>query len=413
LVESCSNQTGLHGRAGHRCALGICAETRHIRADPAWLDASPWLPPGMAPVLHRPAYKSCGTESASDACLHKGPIMKLPLVSLSLVAAAGLSCTALPAAAEDFYRGKTITLALGFSPGGVYDATARLLAKHMGDHIAGKPPIIVQTMMGAGGSTAIVHLYNAALRDGTAIAMAPRNYPTAPYVNPQLHYDARRFNAIGSTTSETLLGVIWHAAPVKSFADTFTQPINAGVSTYFDDIGSTTLLAKSLGAKLNMVTGYPSGYDISLAMEKGEVDSEFGWSWGSVKSRAKNWLAEKKITIILQLAMTKAPDLPDVPFIMDFAKTEQDRQALELLMAPQTFAWPFIAPPDVPADRVAMLRRAFDQTMTDPSFVADAKQLSIDINPMTGEAMQALIEHILSFDQSVVARVQELVRPPS
>src|SRR5262249_11270423 len=161
----------------------------------------------------------------------------------------------------------------------------------------GKPTVVVQTMLGAGGSTAVVHLYNAAQHDGTVIGMAPRNYPIAPYFNTQLHYDARRFNALGSTTSETLTGVVWKTSPAQSFAETMTHPMTVGVSSYFDDIGSTTLLAKSLGAKLNMVTGYPSGYDIGLAMEKGEVDGEFGWSWGSVKSRGQQWLADKKIKI--------------------------------------------------------------------------------------------------------------------
>jgi len=332
-----------------------------------------------------------------------------------LVAATWLCPPAIEAAsAQGFYAGKTLTIIVGFSPGGVYDATARVLAKHIGDHIPGKPAAIVQTMLGAGGTTAVIHLYNNAVRDGTVIGMPPRNYPIAPYSNVELHYDAKRFIALGSTTSEVLVGAVWYKTPIKSFNDLMTHEITAGATSFYDDIGSLSLVTKRItGAKLNIVTGYPGGNDISAAMEKGEVDAEFGWSWGSIKSRARPWLDDKKINIVFQLGMEKAPDLPDVPFVMDYAKSERDKRALELLMAPEAFAWPFVAPPDVPADRVALLRAAFDATMTDPEFVADAKRVNLEINPMSGVAMQALIDRVLSFDESVVARVKELVTPPN
>ncbi len=173
------------------------------------------------------------------------------------------------------------------------------------------------------------------------------------------------------------------------------------------------MTAKLTGAKIRLVTGYPGGNDITAAMEKGEVDARFGWSWGSVKSRARNWLQDKTINIILQMGVRKAPDLPNTPFIMDYAKSERDKQAMELLMAPQAFAWPFVTPPDVPADRVAALRRAFDATMKDPAFIADAKKIDIEVDAMTGEEMQKLITRILTFDKSVIARAQDLVKPPS
>src|SRR3954468_22055726 len=161
------------------------------------------------------------------------------------------------------------------------------------------------------------------------------------------------------------------------------------------------------GAKIRLVTGYPGGNDITAAMEKGEVDARFGWSWGSVKSRAKNWLDGKLITILMQMGLKKAADLPDTPFIMDYAKNDRDRQAMELLLAPQGFAWPFVAPPEVPKERVAALRKAFDATMKDASFVADARKIDIEVDPMSGEEMQALIARVLSFDKPVIERAQE------
>jgi tripartite-type tricarboxylate transporter receptor subunit TctC len=335
-----------------------------------------------------------------------------PIIALIAVAGAFASAV-LPASAQDFYKGKTLTIIVGFSPGGTYDVTARVLARHIGDHIPGKPSVVVQTMTGAGGSESVMHLYNNAVRDGTVIGMPPRNYPIAPFSNDQLRYDGSRFIALGSTTTEVQVGAVWHAAGVSKFDDLMKREISAGITSYTDDIGSQTQLTKVItGAKLKVVSGYPGGNDISAAMEKGEVDSEFGWSWGSIKTRAKQWLDEKKINIVFQIGAEKAPDLPDVPFIMDYAKNDLDRHALELLMAPDAFAWPFVAPPGVPADRVTLLRRAFDETMKDPSFLADAKKVSLEVNPISGEAIQARIEHILGFDSSVIARAKELVKPP-
>jgi hypothetical protein len=145
-----------------------------------------------------------------------------------------------------------------------------------------------------------------------------------------------------------------------------------------------------------------------MAMEKGEVDARFGWSWGSLKSRSHQWLDEKKINIIVQMALEKAPDLPDVPLIMEFARNEIDRKALELLFAPQVMAWPLVAPPDVPADRIAILRKAFDATMQDPEFLADAKRMNIDVEPVAGDVMQTLVERVGAFDRAVIDRALEL-----
>jgi len=338
---------------------------------------------------------------------------RLAIVSLA-AAAAALAATAACASAQDFYKGKTISIIVGFSPGGLYDLTARVLARHIGDHIPGRPPVIVQTMTGAGGTTAVIYLYNNAVRDGTVIGMPPRNYPIAPFANETLHYNGRGLIPLGSISSEVQVGAVWHTVGVTKFGDLMTREISAGVTSYYDDIGSLSLVTKAItGAKLKLVSGYPGGNDIQSAMEKGEVDSEFGWSWGAVKATKKSWLDQKKLDIVLQIGPAKSSELPNVPSIMDYAKNQRDRDALELLLSPDAFAWPFVTPPGVPAERIALLRAAFDATMKDPAFVSDARHLYLEVTPMTGEAMQAKIEHVLGFDASVIARAKELVKPPN
>jgi tripartite-type tricarboxylate transporter receptor subunit TctC len=326
---------------------------------------------------------------------------------------AALAGPALADPVADFYKGKDLTIVVGYSPGGLYDITARLLARHYADHLPGKPTIIVENSPGAGGITTLLRLYNTAPHDGSVIGMVSRSYPVDPLFNPAARkYDPVRFNPIGATSSEVSMAVTWYTSKVKTFDDLMKTSVTFGATGLIDDTGRFGLLAKNLtGAKVELVMGYPGGNDITNAMEKGEVDGRFGWSWGSIKSRARPWLEGKKINIVLQQALKKASDMPDTPFIMDFAKTDQDKAALELIFAPQTFAWPFIAPPDVPADRLQALRDAFDATMKDPAFLADAGKLNIEIDPVSGKEMEALIKRILSFDASVVARADVLTKP--
>jgi len=318
------------------------------------------------------------------------------------------------AAAEDFYRGKTVNLLIGHEAGGEYDTDARLVARHIGNHIPGNPTVVPQNMSGASGMRVTNFVYNSAPRDGTTIGMPPRNYPIAPFANERLHYDGRGLIPLGSISTEVQVGAVWHAVGVTKFDDLMKREITAGVTSYYDDIGSLSLVTKAItGAKLKLVSGYPGGNDIQSAMEKGELDSEFGWSWGAIKATKKNWLDQKKLNIVLQIGTAKSPELPNVPSLIDYAKNPLDRNALELLLAPDAFAWPFVAPPGVPADRIALLRHAFDETMKDPNFVSDAKHLYLEPNPMSGAAMQDRIEHILGFDASVISRAKELVKPPS
>ncbi len=339
-------------------------------------------------------------------------MIKTPLAAFTAIVggsfAAMGAAQAQTLAGEPF--GKNITILIGYAAGGTYDATGRLLARHMGRHLPGNPGMVPQNMPGSGGIKTILHLYSVAPRDGTTLGMLSRSYGIEPVFNPQTaKYDPTRFNPIGSTSTEVSVGVVWHTVGVKSLDDLQTQQITTGATGTTDDTGRFPTLLKNLtGAKIKIVTGYPGGNDVTAAMEKGEVDARFGWSWGSLKSRSRPWLDEKKINILVQMALEKAPDLPNTPSVMDFAKTELDRQALELLFSPQAVAWPLVAPPDVPADRIATLRRAFDATMKDPAFVAEATRLRIDVEPVTGEAMQKIVQRIGTFDRNVVERALKL-----
>jgi len=326
------------------------------------------------------------------------------------VCALAASTTAARSDDADFYAGKNITVMIGYAAGGTYDATARLLSRHMGRQIPGNPYLLPQNLPGSGGIKAILNLYSVAPRDGTALGMLARSYAIEPAFNPQMaKYDPARFSPIGSTSREVSVGVIWHARGVNSLDDLQTHDITAGATGIIDDTGRfPTLIRRLTGARIKVVTGYPGGNDVTMAMERGEVDARIGWSWGSLKSRSKNWLDEKKIHVLIQMALHKAPDLPDVPLIMDFAKTDLDKKALELLFSPQISAWPLIAPPDVPQARIAILRRAFEATMKDPVFLADAEKIQIEVDPVSGEAMQQVVARIATFDRSVIDRAIEL-----
>ncbi len=313
-------------------------------------------------------------------------------------------------AENSFFTGKNITVLIGYAAGGTYDATARLVSRHMPKHIPGHPTMLPQNLPGSGGIKTVLNLYSVAPRDGTTLAMLSRSYPIEPVFNPQTaKYDPKRFIPIGSSSNEVSVAVVWHTRGVNSIDQLMTQEITTGATGVTDDTGRfPTLLRNLSGAKVKLVTGYPGGNDVTMAMEKGEVDARFGWSWGSLKSRSRAWLDEKKINIIVQMALEKASDLPDVPLIMEFAKTDLDKKALELLFAPQVMAWPLVAPPDVPADRITTLRRAFDATMKDAEFLADAKKLNIDVEPVTGEVMQDMVARVSGFDRAVVDRALQL-----
>jgi tripartite-type tricarboxylate transporter receptor subunit TctC len=317
-----------------------------------------------------------------------------------------------PASAQsvaDFYKGKTVTVYVGYSPGGGYDTYARTVARQIGKHIPGEPTIIVKNRPGAGSMTLTNELYNALPQDGTAVGIIGRGMAMEPLFGSKLaKFEPAKFNWIGSANNEVSICVSWHTSKVKTWEDMQTIPMFVGGTGAGADTDTfPRVMNNLLDTKLKLITGYPGGNDVLLAMERGEVEGRCGYSWSSAKSRKADWLKEGKMNILIQMSTGKHPDLPDVPFIMDLAKNDADRAALELIYARQEFGRPFVAPPNVPADRVAALRAAFIATMADPDFLADAKKQDLEIAPIGGERIGKLIANIYNAPPEVIQRAKE------
>lgn len=325
-----------------------------------------------------------------------------------------LSATVSSVRAEDvssFYKGKTINLIIGFSPGGGYDLYARVLAKHIGRHLPGNPTIVPQNMPGAGTLRAAMYIYSVAPKDGTVIGTFSRSMPLAPLMKlPGANFNPMKFTWLGSITKDTVVCLSWKTSPVKSWDDLFKVEYKAGGEGKGSDPDVyATLIKKAFGAKVKLVTGYPGSRDISLAMERGEVDGLCGISYSTIRSTHPAWIKDKQVNILVQGALEPDPLMPKVPFLIDLAKTEQQKQILRVSLAPQAIARPFVAPPGVPEDRAQALQKAFDETMKDPDFLAEAKRLRLDVNPMSGPQVVDLLKKIYATPEDVLKETRALM----
>jgi tripartite-type tricarboxylate transporter receptor subunit TctC len=330
---------------------------------------------------------------------------------LILLWVAGLAIATPAAAQEDvaaFYRGKQLRLIVGTGAGGGYDLFARAVARHIGNHIPGNPTVIVQNQGAAGGLVMANQLYSLGPRDGTVIAAPINGLPTAPLLEPAgARFDAARLNWIGSTNRETYVAFTWHSAPVQSLADLMQRQLIVGATAAGTTLVDFPLVTnRILGTKFKVVRGYDSTPQINVAMERGEVEGIGGIGWQSVKTQVPQWIADKKITVIAQYGLHRDPKLAGAPTMLEIAKTDADRAALTMMFARTEYGRPYFAPPDVPPARVEALRRAFDATMDDPDFVADAAQLQLELSPMHGEEVQALVAKLARTPVEIVARVR-------
>jgi tripartite-type tricarboxylate transporter receptor subunit TctC len=325
------------------------------------------------------------------------------------IVAALLAQPAFAAGVEDFYKGKTISLVIGYSVGGGYDLYGRLLARHMGKYVPGQPTIVPQNMTGAGSMRAASFLYAAAPKDGTVFGTFGRTIATAPLLAPtSAPLDATKLTWLGSITNEVSLCATWHASAVKTWQDALDKPINMGGEGTGADPDVYALLYKNVfGAKWKLIAGYHGTNDIMLALERGEVDGLCGLSWSTLKARRMQWLNDKKIIIINQAALKKQPELPDIPLASDLTQDREKLQILKLFLASQEFARPFAAPPDIPADRKAALIAAFEQTMRDAEFLAEAQKLSMDVNPLSANAVSDLIAELYATPKPVVEKAAQ------
>ena len=327
-----------------------------------------------------------------------------------------LVCAAAPAAAQDdvasFYKGKIVRLVVGIGVGSGYDINARLLARYLPKYIPGNPSVIMQNQPGAGSLTMTNQLYAGGPFDGTAIGASFNGLPTTPLLQPVgARFDATKLNWVGSTNRETQAMYVWAASPINSLADLTTKEMIVGAqapgSTQYD---YPKLAEKLFGWKFKVITGYEATPKIHLAMERGEVYGTWA-NWSTLKAISEQWIKEKKIRILAQWSLRKHPELPDVPLILDQAKTDEQKQALNLALARLEFGRPFFMPPNVPAERVNAIRRAFDAAMKDPELLAEAEKLKIEIDPLTGEQVAGLITEIYKTPAETVERVREAMAP--
>jgi tripartite-type tricarboxylate transporter receptor subunit TctC len=315
-------------------------------------------------------------------------------VALLCVLGGLLSVSAVSAqSVESFYKGKRLTLLVGSAVGGGYDAYARMVSRHLGRFIPGNPTFVVQNMAGAAGAVAAGNLYNVAPKDGTAMEMFQREVLIAPLLesrNISNHYDARKFNWLGSLNSETGVIVVRSTTPHKSFNDLLTKEILVGSTGPSSDF-LTVAMNRLLKTKFKLVEGYRSSTDVYLAMERGEVDGRVSNGWSGDKGILAPWVRDGKARLLVALTLKKSHDLPDLPLITDFVRDGTDRQVLELILAGGLWGRPFGLPPDVPKDRVAALRKAFGEMMNDPQFIAEAQKLDLDLDKMDGAQIDEVL----------------------
>lgn len=311
---------------------------------------------------------------------------------------------------EDFYKGHTLSIVVGFSAANAYDHYARALGRHIGRHIPGRPAVVILNRPGAGSLAAANYLYGVAPKDGSTIGIFNRSVAVEPLLgNSGSKFDPRKFNWLGSVGNEVSLCIAWHTAAVKTWHDLMTKEFVAASAGLSADSGVFPTLIKNLfGARIKIIPGYPGGAEMSKAIESGEADGRCGWSWSGVKATKPNWLQQKSINLLVQLGLQKSDELPDVPLIMDFARSDEERQILKLVFSRQEFAWPFVAPPDIPDDRLRALRAAFDATMKDPEFLEDAKRTALDVSPVSAADVHKLIEELYTTPDELIAKVRRL-----
>jgi tripartite-type tricarboxylate transporter receptor subunit TctC len=333
-------------------------------------------------------------------------------VALSALLASGWAAAQAPA---EFYKGKQLTFIVGASTGGGYDAQARLLARHFSKHMPGNPSIVVQNLPAAGSLQAANNLYNISPKDGSTFGMVQRGMLTATLTNPTgVRFDIAKFNWIGNMASETAVVVAWADSPIKTTEDLFTKEmIVGGTGPTIDTETTPRLLNALIGTKFKIISGYPGTTEVTLAMERGEVMGLGDWSWSNVKSRRGDYLRDKKIHILMQSALQKEPDLPDVPLALDYVKNPEDRQIMELIMAQKTVARPLVAPPDVPKDRIAALRTAFMATGKDADFIQDSEKSKLDIGLTSGEEVDKVVARIVKTPPALAERLSAAIAPPN
>jgi tripartite-type tricarboxylate transporter receptor subunit TctC len=316
--------------------------------------------------------------------------------------------------ADGFYTGRQINLLVGFNAGGGYDIYGRILARHMVRHIAGKPTVIVKNIPGGGSLVAANHLYNVSPKDGSEVGLFAGSVATDPAIGGvPAKYDARKFVWIGSAYSDVATCFSWRAGPFKSAKDLFDRSMITGSVGNSATLIFPVAMNNVLGAKLNIVKGYQGSSGLKLALERGEIEGICGASLDSLQSSSPEWLRDRKITFLTQMTYQKTLQLPDVPLVTELAKTPEDRDVLNLVFSYMRMGRPLAAPPNVPQERVAILRQAFDATMRDAEFLAETKKAGLDIEPTTGREMDEFLMEIYQTPKPLIERAADVLKRTS
>ena len=335
------------------------------------------------------------------------------IIGGTILALAGLASSTVVAqqSVADFYRGKTIRMIVATSPGGDYDLRARLITRHIGKHIPGNPSIVAVNMPGGVGVQAANYMAVQAPKDGTTIHAIMQNMSALQALgSSNVEYDTRKFFWIGNTTDTPNVINSWYTTGIKTIQDVMTKELVVGApGTATSSVYYPKALNELVGTKFKIVAGYPGGNVVNLAMERGEVGGRGSNSWASWKSTHPEWLKEKKIFMLVQIALKRDPELADIPTMMELAKNEDDRKVLEFLSADIPISRAYVTTPGVPPERVEALRRAFDATMKDPEYLAEAAKTHMDISPSTGEEAQKFADMIANTPAPVIERAKKIL----
>jgi tripartite-type tricarboxylate transporter receptor subunit TctC len=330
------------------------------------------------------------------------------LISL-LTSALAFSVRAQEAAPS--FAGKTITLVVGFGAGGGYDLYARLLARYLGHHIPGSPNVIVQNMEGAGGVRAANHVYSIAPKDGTVIAAVNQGAAMFQLLGGKgAQYDPARFNWLGSMAYSNNTVYVWNTSRVKTIEDaTKFETSMAGSGIISDANIYPAILNALVGTKFKIINGYTGTNESNLALERGEVEGRGGGAYSSLASTRPEWLRDRKISILTQVGFEKEPDLPNAPLLINLVKTEEDRQIANLVTLPVAIGYNYWLAPEVPAERMKILREAFAATMKDPALAEEARKQSLEIRPKTGEQLEKMVRDASTIPKAILQRAATIL----
>ena len=310
---------------------------------------------------------------------------------------------------EDFYKGKQVNWILSAGAGGGYSSYAHVFASYLGAHIPGKPNIVVQNMPGAGGIRAMIYLANVAPKDGTTIGLVHSSVPFAPLYGVRgANFDPRQMNWIGSINSATGICVSWTASGVTKWQDLFDKQFIVGGTGAGSQMETMpAMINKLFGTRIKIVSGYKGGNDVYIAMERGEVHGRCGGLKSSIKSTRSDWFPQKKVSVPVQIALTRDPEFGDTPALVEFAKDERTKRILELVLSPMSMDRPILLPPGTPLDKVAAMRKAFHAAMNDPGFIAEARRASIDLDEVSGDRIGDILKHAYAMPADIIKAANE------